>query len=289
MAFSNWDSYEKLLNELRSICVRADSFESFDSAARGGRPDLVEGEHGYAALVAQLADSGDYSGTDVLFEHLRLVAVAVPAEQYGMGQEWTGLWISADHQGAQVYADDRYAALSAWLPLLLDGDGQTTEHGGRKDAAEADPREQQVDEATGRWRRFAEQDGEYEYHHTRDDVWERERDGLWYRFHDEVRQWMAYDEPSRTWLDGGQWRPYELGAATVADAVPTTEPMPTSEPSVGDVVVTAMAKEFDAVVKGVRDMGISLDELSDDELFELFGQRAAQLLTEEVPEMGKQS
>lgn len=276
MAFSDWGPFEKLVDELAPTCAGATSFESFDSAVRGGRADLVDGEYGYDALLSRLTDAGDYVGVDVLFEHLRLVALAVPAERYDMGQEWAGLWISADHQGARVCAGERFASLAEWAPLPFDG--------GEQRATEADPTEQQLDEATGRWRRFAEQDNEYEYHHTADDVWERTRDGLWHRFHDGVGRWLAYDEPSRAWLDGDQWRPFEeVGTAETA-----SDTAPEDEPSAGDVVVAAMATEFEAVVAGVRDMGITQDELSDDEIFELFGQRAGQLLAEQVPDMGKQ-
>ena len=124
-------------------------------------------------------------------------------------------------------------------------------------------------------------------------MWERTRNGLWYRFHDGAGRWLAYDEPSSTWLDGDRWRPFEeVGAAPdvpadVAADVPA-EVTADDEPSAGDVVVAAMAAEFQTVVAGVRDMGITPDELSDDEIFELFGQRAGQLLAEQVPDMGKQ-
>lgn len=288
MAFSDWGPFEKLVDDLAPACAGATSFESFDSTVRGGRADLVDGEYGYDALISRLTDAGDYAGVDVLFEHLRLVALAVPAERYDMGQEWAGLWISADHQGARVCAGERFATLAEWAPLPF-GDGE-------QQATGTAPTEQQLDEATGRWRRYAEQDDEYEYHHTADDVWERSRDGLWHRFHDGAGRWLAYDEPSRTWLDGDQWRPFEqVGtAATAPAATPGTAPEvtpdaePSDDPSAGDVVVTAMATEFETVVAGVRDMGITQDELSDDEIFELFGQRAGQLLAEQVPDMGKQ-
>jgi hypothetical protein len=249
MAFSDWGPFEKLVDELAPLCAGATSFESFDSAVRGGRPDLVDGEYGYDALIARLTESGDYAGMDALFEHLRL-ALAGATEQDDTGPEG---------------------------------------------ATATDAAEQQFDEATGRWRRYVDQDGEYEYHHTADDVWERSRDGLWHRFHDGAGRWLPYDEPSGTWLDGDDWRPFaEVGtAATAPEATPDTAPeVPpdgaADEPSAGDVVVAAMAKEYEAVVAGVRDMGVTQDELSDDEIFELFGQRAGQLLAEQVPDMGKQ-
>ena len=271
MAFSDWGSFEKLVDELAPLCSGATSFESFDDAVRGGRADLVDGEHGYDALMSQLMNSGDYTGVDILFEHLRLVALAGPAEHYDMGPEWAGLWISADHQGAQVCAGLRFAALADWAPLPFDGGTQTTE---------PDPAAQQLDETTGRWRRYVEQDGEYEYHHTADDVWERSRDGLWHRFHDRAGRWLPYDEASGTWLDGDQWRPVE--------EVGVPAPAADDEPAAGEVVAAAMAKEFQAVVAGVRELGVTPEEMSDDEIYELFGQRAQQLLAEQVPDIGKQ-
>jgi len=281
MTFSDWVAYDKLLNELGTFFARADSLESLRGVLAGDRPDLVDGEHGFTALVTGLSDSGDYSGDSLLFEHLRLVTLAVPAELHGMGEEWAGSWISADHEGARVYAGDRYAALSAWFPLPLDDSAP--------DAPEADPLVPRLDEATGRWRRFAQQDGEYEYHHLGDDVWERVRDGLWHRHHDGAGRWLAYDEPSRTWLDGGQWRHHDdVGKDAVPDPAPPADAVPTEETPAEDVVLTAMATEYEATVKGVRELGISPDELSDDEIFELFGQRAEQLLAEQVPELGKQ-
>jgi hypothetical protein len=275
MAFSDWGPFEKLVDELAPLCSGATSFESFDDAVRGGRADLVDGEYGYDALMSRLMNSGDYTGVDILFEHLRLVALAGPAEHFDMGPAWAGLWISADHHGAQVCAGLRFAALADWAPLPFDSGEQTTG---------ADPAAQQLDEATGRWRRYVEQDDEYEYHHTADDVWERSRDSLWHRFHDRAGRWLAYDEPSGTWLDGDRWRPFEEVGAPVTVADDEAD----DEASAGEVVAAALAAEFRTVVAGVRALGVTAEEMSDDEIYELFGQRAQQLLAEQVPDIGKQ-
>jgi hypothetical protein len=239
MAFSEWEQFENLLNSLEATSAQwsgADSFETFDSVIRVDCANLVDGEHGYANLVTRLMDSGDYADTDELFEHLRLVLLAAPAER------------GETHPG--TYRDD-------------EGDAH-------------DPSEQRFDETTGRWRRLAEQGDEYEYFHSEANVWERVRDDRWHRFHDGVRQWLAYDEASGTWLENNQWRPYEQVGAGIGEQD-------------DDVILTAMAKEFDAAVAAVRELGVSDEDLSDDELFDLFEQRSGQLLASEVPELGQLS
>lgn len=218
----------------------ATTFAEFDSLVRTRCADLVRDgdERGYDALITGL--DADYADRDRLYEQVRISALARPAADVGWtGAEWAGYWVSTRRDGTQVYAKDRFTA--TWAApdataeatelfhdeetgLLYDAehwylpDGKTevwADSAGFKDAdgnryvngvrqtgqtaqTESEPT---VDPATNRWRRWNETDKEFEYHHTSDAVWERLRDGWWYRRFDDRLGWLAYDEASGTWLD----------------------------------------------------------------------------------------
>ena len=80
-----------------------------------------------------------------------------------------------------------------------------------------DLRENHFDPEKNRWRRWNETDNEFEHFHNEDNVWERERGGLWHRFHDAAKQWLPYDGPSRTWLHDNTWVAYDEVTATKAE------------------------------------------------------------------------
>jgi hypothetical protein len=92
------------------------------------------------------------------------------------------------------------------------------------------PGEQQFDAQTGRWRR-AGQDGEFEYYHADDGVWERSRQvgpsTMWHRYHGERFGWLPYDQASGKWLDpttqNTAWRGYEEVGKPVAEPQGTGE------------------------------------------------------------------
>lgn len=199
MSFADWDSYADLLGRLaaaESLWGTATNFAQFDEKIRLSCPELVNGSGGYDELRTRLVESGDHDDRDLLFEHLRIAALARPAQDYGFGPEWAGYWISKDGKGNEVCADNRGAPPSSWSAVEVPA----------QDAATApDLREQHFDAAKGRWRRWNDTDNEFEHYHNDDGIWERERAGSWHRFHDGAGQWLRYDEPSTTWLHQGRW------------------------------------------------------------------------------------
>jgi hypothetical protein len=377
MPFSDWDSYQDLLRGLHAAASQwggAKDFAQFDENVRRDCADLVGGEYGYDGLCKRLEESGDYGGgKDQLFAHLRIVALAAPAAEFGLGPEWKGYWISKNLDGGEVYSDNRYAAPSAWPPAEIpvqaaaltydeetglmydaanwylrdgktivwpdeqnpaafrDGAGNTYLHGELQAQAKADPAAQQFDKETGRWRRRNEPDGEFEYYHSNDGVWERSRQNLWHRYHQDAAQWLPYDEPSQTWLYQGEWHSYDdvttlarPGPASpvpvspaepvspagpaAGDAGPAGEPGPAasdarpageSSPAAGDQapdeeeededeqILTAMADSVDAAITKIRDLGVSEDEVSDEDIIAMFEQRAEEMLSSELPELGQ--
>jgi hypothetical protein len=332
VAFDDWDSYQDLLDKLLAAAAQwsdAKNLEQFDENIRKNCSELVGGDRGHDALCARLDASGDYSGDkDLLFAHVRIVALAKAAADFGLGPEWAGYWISRDLAGGEVYADSRYAPPSAWSPVevptqaaalaydeetglmydatnwyLRDGktivwpdetdpttfkdkDGNAYVRGElQTEAAPADLTEQHFDKETGRWRRWRDEDGEFEHYHNDDGVWERGRDGLWHRFHDDARQWLPYDEPSETWLYQDQWLGYDEVTGSTA---PTTDTGPTESaaeaPDTDDQILTSMATNLQAAIEAVRGMGVSEEDVSDEEIFMLFEQRTEEMLAAELPE-----
>jgi len=267
MAFSGWDTYTGLLNKLadaQSNWSGAADFAEFDENIRQNCAALVPNSGGYAELVTRLDESGDYANEDKLFEHLRIVIFAEPANVAELGEDWTGYWISIDGDGAGIYAESRTAATSAWAALADPGD--TDESVGPDETeppaadAEADPHEQQFDEDYGRWRRWSD-DGEYEYYHDSDDVWERVLGELFSRHHGDAQEWLPYDEPSKTWLYQNTWVAYDLVGA------PDTTALPAAADEQGDdgedEDLAALAERL--VAETLADVDEDTEPLTDDE------------------------
>jgi len=204
MAFSDWDSFTGLLDKLaaaESNWSDATDFAAFDANVRQNCAALVPNSGGYDELVASLDESGGYASQDTLFAHLRIVILAVPADEQELGEGWAGYWISVDGDGARIYADSRTAAVSAWA--ALDTADETDEVDETEPAADTDApdlRQQHVDDETGRWRRWSDEAGAFEY------------------YHDGAGQWLPYDSPSATWLYENEWVAYEQVGATAAEA-----------------------------------------------------------------------
>jgi len=223
MAFSDWDSYTALLDNLaqaRSNWSDASDFAEFDAKVRQNCAALVPNAGGYDELVTRLDESDDYGDNDALFGHLRIVILAEAANVDELGADWSGYWISTDNDDAQIYADSRSAALSAWTAM----DDVATDEPVTDDVdeaelvadADADEQQQEFDQASGRWRRRADDDV-YEYYEESDDVWERVDGELWTRYHDGAQLWLPYNGPSSTWLYQDAWVAYEeiVAVATV--------------------------------------------------------------------------
>lgn len=207
MPFTNWNSFVDLLGKLAAAEDQwggATDFAQFDTLVRSNCTGLVDT---YDKLCGELTASGDYGDRDQLFRHVRIVALARSAKDAGMGADWAGYWVSRDTGDRAVYAESCYAPFAAWAPV------------GEQETTGTDTTEQQVDKETGRWRRWDKADSEFEYYHDADAVWERRRDGEWHRFHADVKAWLRYDGPSKTWLYQGEWRAYDAVAGkTVAPA-----------------------------------------------------------------------
>lgn len=327
MSFNGWNSFGDLFEKLAAAFPHwsgAATFEEFDELVRGNCASLVGDEGGYDDLLARLEASGAHGGDrDLLFEHVRTAALAIPAAQYaGLGPEWAGFWISRKLRGEEIYASSRYASPPEWALLEIsvqaatlqydeetglmydatqwylrdgetvvwphdaqpgafrDSNGNVYVHGELQAGAAPDLSAQHFDTESGRWRRFLADDNEFEYYHTVDGVWERRREQLWYRLHAGVGRWLPYDEPSRTWLDQGQWRSEEqVGRPETPDAGDEAEPADADEQVYTDIV-----KGIDDVVNAVRALGISAERVTDEELAALFVHRAEEMLIEEVPE-----
>jgi hypothetical protein len=218
MAFADWNSYTGLLDNLaeaESNWSDATDFAEFDAKVRQNCSGLVPNSGGYDELVTHLDESGDYGDADKLFEHLRIVIFAEAADVAELGADWAGYWISKDGDDAQIYAESRGAAVSAWTAM---DDTAATEETADVEETEpaaantdvADPQQQQqFDEESGRWRRWSDDDDAYEYFHQDDGVWERVAGDLWSRYHDGARRWLPYNGPSETWLHENAWVAYE--------------------------------------------------------------------------------
>lgn len=215
MPFSNWSGYAELLDKLsaaKSNWTDATDFAQFDEQVRKNCGDLVDG---YAALSADLIASGDYEDRNLLFQHVRIAALAQPAQAAGMGPDWAGYWISTDLRNQSVYAESRYAPPGSWAAVAGEDSGDDADQG------EPDLTVQHYDPDTGRWRRLNADANEFEYY-AEDGVWERHSNGTWHRFHADVRKWLPYDARSDLWWYADQWRAQDAVAA--ADRPPTTTP-----------------------------------------------------------------
>jgi hypothetical protein len=215
MAFADWDSYTGLLSSLaaaESAWADATTFAGFDEKVRQSCAALVPKAGGYDELVTRLDDSGDYKNKDALFEHLRTVILAQAANEQELGEGWAGYWISRDRTGGRIYAESR--AATAWASMDAPADVEPA-----ADAVLPDPHEQQFDQESGRWRRWSA-DGEFEFYHDADGVWERLRGSQWSRHHDSAKRWLPYDRPSGTWLYENAWVPYERVGAPAAGPGP---------------------------------------------------------------------
>jgi len=302
MAFSNWDTYRQLLEKLteqRANWSNSKTYVDFDDAIKANCSEIAaltnaDGMLEYDALLGELSKEF-VDNKDLVYEQLKLVALAVPARDRGLGQEWQGYFVSERANGEEVYATDKFAAPSAWEKVevsitalaltydedtglmylgedwfLKDGVTQVWEDpdapGEFYDRAEnryidgelqaptvLDLRQSHFDEETQRWRRWAEEDGEFEYYHQDDGIWERLHDGawerlhdiagaaLWHRHHSDQFGWMPYDKGSASWLDPFTqytlWRSYsEVGTPLPQPAAP--EPTPAEEPVVVEQLVT---------------------------------------------------
>src|SRR5712664_1417545 len=106
MAFSDWGSYTTLLDKLaeaESNWSGASDFAEFDAKVRQNCSGLVADSGGYADLVTDLDESGDYDDKDKLFEHLRIGIFAEAADVEELGEDWADYWISKDSDDAQIY------------------------------------------------------------------------------------------------------------------------------------------------------------------------------------------
>jgi len=229
MAFSDWDSYTGLLDNLakaESGWSDASDFAEFDAKVRQNCSGLVPNSGGYDELVTRLDASGDYGDADKLFEHLRIVIFAEAADVAELGADWTGYWISKDGDDAQIYAESRGAAVSAWAPMddaaaaeLVTDEVEEVEEVEEADTDVQVLQEQQYDEESGRWRRWSDEDDAFEYFHQDDGVWERVAGDLWSRYHDGAQLWLPYNGPSQTWLYENAWVAYERVNAQDLDAL----------------------------------------------------------------------
>lgn len=231
MAFSDWDSYPNLLDRLageHTSWADATDFASFDEKVRQRCASLVPDAGGYQELVTKLNESGDYDTEDELFEHLRIVLFAAPADVADLGEDWAGYWVSRNDDDIPIYAESRTASTDAWTVLVAEDEEETDETLEAVAAEPQDLREQHFDDESGRWRRWSESDSEFEYYHDEDAVWERTRDDLWCRYHDGAGEWLPYDGPSDTWLYQDAWVAYDRIGAPPAES-DDEEPIPEDE------------------------------------------------------------
>jgi hypothetical protein len=262
MAFSNWDTYRQLLEKLterRADWSKSKTYADFDEAIRARCSEIAaltnaDGVLEYDSLLGELTKEF-VDDKDLVYEQLKLVALAIPAEDRGLGPEWHGYFVSERANGEEVYATDRFAIPSSWEKVevsiaalaltydedtglmylgddwfLKDGVTQVWEdpevpgefydreenryiHGVLQADTVQDLRQSHFDEETNRWRRWVDLDGEFEYYHQEDGVWERLHNGawerlhdvagtaLWHRYHSDQFGWVPYDTDSTSWLD----------------------------------------------------------------------------------------
>jgi hypothetical protein len=276
MPFSNWGAYEDLLDKLsaaKAYWSDAVDFTQFDDQVRRNCGDLLDG---YAAFSADLIASGDYEDRNLLFQHVRIAALALSAQAAGMGPDWAGYWISTDLGNQSVYAESRYAPPGSWAALVA-------EDGGDADQGQPDLTVQHYDPDTGRWRRLNADDNEFEYY-AEDGVWERRSNDTWHRFHATVGKWLPYDAPSGLWWYADQWRPQD--AVGVADRPPTpTSPVVTS-PSSLDVTSPSSLDETSPSSLDVTATGSSVETEADEDDEEIdLAALAEEMVSEVVAEL----
>jgi hypothetical protein len=222
-----------------------------------------------------LTASGDYGDANQLFEHIRIAALAAPAEDSGMDAEWAGYWISRDTDDDPVYADSRYAPPGLWTPMSTEAD--TAETNGEPESVETaavDLTEQHYDEESGRWRRWNADDSEFEYYHDTDGVWERLRDGTSYRYHDVAEEWLAYDAGSGTWWYEDDWRPFDDVGTTPEPTEPpapemAAEPAPAAEEAEAEVRAAEGAADGDDEQPKSEPAAVVYTPASDEQLEQL--------------------
>jgi hypothetical protein len=126
MAFTDWDSYVTLLDamyEQRGQWDSAGGFAEFDRLVRqncgglvGGEGNAEVGVYGYDGLASRLGE--EFGGdNELVFEQIRLAALARPAAEYGLGEQWRGYVISTRPDGGEVYAETRFAEPSGWAKI----------------------------------------------------------------------------------------------------------------------------------------------------------------------------
>lgn len=163
----------------------------------------------------------------------------------------TPVWPHPDRQGA-----------------FVDEDGNVYVNGELAADTVEDPRVQHFDPDSGRWRRWSDQGGEYEYYHDADGVWERIREGC-YRHHGDRFGWIRYDHGSDTWLDPTtpvpQWRAHdEIG----------TPPAPPEPGGAADRIWNALPDEGRAALDELTGRALAAKPAS------MSDQDALRLLTE---------
>jgi hypothetical protein len=261
MPFSNWGTYTDLLDKLaaaESNWSDTTDFAGFDEQVRKNCSDLADR---YGALRAELIESGDYDDRDLLFQHVRIAALARSAETAGMGPDWAGYWISKDLRNQSVYAESRFAAPGGWAAVAAedgdDGDG---------DVEQPDLTQQHYDPDTKRWRRLNATDNQFEYY-ADDGVWERYSNNTWQRFHATVQTWLPYDARSGLWWYADQWRAGDaVGGADKPADKPADQPVE-KESDVAEIDFAALAEE--AVNETIAELQDDSDPWTPEELAEI--------------------
>lgn len=252
MPFSNWGTYTDLLDKLgaaESNWSDATDFTGFDEQVRKNCADLLDR---YGALRAEMVESGDYEDRDLLFQHVRIAALARSAESAGMGPDWAGYWISRDLRNQSVYAESRFAPPGGWAAVAAED----------RDAEQPDLTEQHYDPDTKRWRRLNATDNEFEYY-ADDGVWERYTNDTWHRFHTGIRTWLPYDAPTGLWWYADQWR---AGDAVAGADEPVDRPVG-KESDVAEIDFAALAEE--AVNETIAELQDDSDPWTPEELAEI--------------------
>ncbi len=117
MAFSDWESYVLLLDDLRDKRLSWDSasnYADFDKLTTTYCAAFKEGDRGLDSLVTALRP--DYAGNDdLMYEQLRIAVLAHPGETLrDFGPDWAGYFISERLNGDEICSQSRYAAPSGW-------------------------------------------------------------------------------------------------------------------------------------------------------------------------------
>jgi hypothetical protein len=119
MTFTSWDRYADLLvkiGEERDSWIDTRSLAEFDERIRNRHSALVDGDRGFAALLTELHQEFP-SDENLVYEQIKLVALARSGTSLGLGEEWNGYVVSERIDGTQAYSVDRYAPPSHWARL----------------------------------------------------------------------------------------------------------------------------------------------------------------------------